>query len=163
MQLIAGIGVPVELEYESVTIGYVLKAEYFLPDNTTIVMHFLQDPFNPIPHPITNRRRRDALLAARDAEGRKSHDPIEDQVIDVDNNHTSKDHYEKYDVEAIEIDAGLTGNDDEDEDPEYNGWDEGDEDDNDEYAPADYRMTKPNDLSTARWTLFKGIEMLAER
>jgi DM4/DM12 family len=33
LQFIAGIGVPVDLEPESMTIGYVLKAQYFLPYN----------------------------------------------------------------------------------------------------------------------------------
>ena len=35
IQFIAGIGIPVDLEPESMTIGYVLKAQYFLPYNTT--------------------------------------------------------------------------------------------------------------------------------
>jgi DM4/DM12 family len=33
LQFIAGIGVPVDLEPESMTIGYVFKAQYFLPYN----------------------------------------------------------------------------------------------------------------------------------
>lgn len=35
MQFIAGIGVPVDLEPESLTSGYVFKAQYFLPYNVT--------------------------------------------------------------------------------------------------------------------------------
>jgi hypothetical protein len=35
LQFIAGIGVPVDLEPESMTIGYVFKAQYFLPYNVT--------------------------------------------------------------------------------------------------------------------------------
>lgn len=34
-QLIAGIGIPVDLEPESLTSGYVLKAQYFLPYNAS--------------------------------------------------------------------------------------------------------------------------------
>lgn len=34
-KFIAGIGLPIDLEPESLTIGYVFKAQYFLPYNTT--------------------------------------------------------------------------------------------------------------------------------
>jgi hypothetical protein len=35
VQLVAGIGTPVDLEPESMIIGYVFKAQYFLPYNVT--------------------------------------------------------------------------------------------------------------------------------
>jgi DM4/DM12 family len=35
LQFIAGFGIPVDLEPESLTIGYVFKAQYFLPYNVT--------------------------------------------------------------------------------------------------------------------------------
>lgn len=31
-QLISGIGIPLNLEYEAITIGLVFKAQYFLPE-----------------------------------------------------------------------------------------------------------------------------------
>lgn len=138
-----------QLEYESLTMGYTFKAEFFMQDNTTISQHFLQDPFNPIPHPIQQRRRRHALLVASN-EHDMTHDPIE-----------VNDHYEKYDVEAIEIDTGLNGIDI-DEDEEY---DDGESEENHDESDktANYVMSKPKDFSTARWTLFKGIEMLAQK
>lgn len=37
LQFIGGIGIPVELSYESLTVGYVLKAEFWLPWNSSIV------------------------------------------------------------------------------------------------------------------------------
>lgn len=176
MQIIAGIGVPVQLEYESVTFGYTFKAEYFLQDNMTISNHFLQDPFNPIPHPISNRRRRHAQLVASN-ELKPTHDPIELETNKLENKFTTNEHYEKYDVEAIEIDAGLSGVDADEEDEEYyadDGTDENmdvhdnenddDEHDEDESYPTSNKLNAhPKDLSTARWTLFKGIEMLAQK
>ncbi|TMW42479.1 hypothetical protein DOY81_012439, partial [Sarcophaga bullata] len=43
-QFIGGIGIPADLSYESLTIGYVLKAEYWLPFNETV---FRQNPYFP--------------------------------------------------------------------------------------------------------------------
>lgn len=150
-----------------------------MQDNTTITNHFLQDPWNPITHPISNRRsyrrKRHAELVAS-SEHRNTRDPIEIE----ENNSTRNDHYEKYDVEAIEIDSGLTGTDT-DEDEEFYGDgtdennrihdtendDEQDEDEDDEldedHPASSYWNKQPKDLSTARWTLFKGIEMLAQK
>lgn len=154
--MIAGIGIPVELDYESVTLGYVLKAEYYLPDNTTLTMHFMQDPFNPITHDITSRRKRSALSI--EGENNDTQESI-GTYKDKTNNSTVDDHYEKYDIEAVEIDNGndTTVNDDDDDGKNFS------EDFSKIYTAADYRISKPNDFSTARWSLFKGIEMLAER
>jgi len=149
MQLIAGVGIPVDLEYESVTIGYVLKSEYFLPDNTSTILHFLRDPFDPLQRPLERRRRSTPLIASKN-----ENDTNDPQNID---------HFEKYDVEAVQIGTGLTNNDADNEydsrySDEWNGMEE-----EEEYSPADYRITKQNDFTTARWTLYKGIEAMADR
>lgn len=116
---------------------------------------------------------------------RQTRDPVEIEANKVENmSTTNDDHYEKYDVEAIEIDTGLTGGDtadsygdgtDEDiglydkkdENDEEEEGDEDEEIDKDQHeedrSPSNYWNTHPKDLSTARWTLFKGIEMLAQR
>lgn len=44
LQFIGGIGIPADLAYESLTIGYVLKAMYWLPWNAT---HFRENPYLP--------------------------------------------------------------------------------------------------------------------
>lgn len=44
MKFITGIGIPADLKYESLTIGYVLKAEFYLPYNASI---YRQNPFFP--------------------------------------------------------------------------------------------------------------------
>ncbi|XP_055910070.1 uncharacterized protein LOC129944568 [Eupeodes corollae] len=43
-QFIGGIGIPVDLEYESLVVGYVLKAMFYLPWNATT---FRENPFVP--------------------------------------------------------------------------------------------------------------------
>lgn len=162
------------MEYESVTFGYTFKSEWFLQDNVTIANAFFNDPLNPVTRPITNRRRRHALLVASN-ENKQTHDPIETETNKLENTSASNDHYEKYDVEAIEIDSGLTGVD-EDEDFYVNDennvvhdkmndeeHDEDEDQDEKDYLPSNNQNAYPKDLSTARWTLFKGIEMLAEK
>lgn len=167
------------MEYESVTFGYTFKAEYFLADNTTLINQFSQDPWNPITRPISYRRRRHALLAAsNDQMQKQTYDPVEIATETKKLANVSNDHYEQYDVEAIEIDAGLTGTEDDefygDGTDENNGAygketvDENDDDEqqDEEAHPASHYSNSnshPKDHSTARWTLFKGIEMLAQR
>lgn len=43
--MICSIGVPVNLELESVTIGYALKSSFYLPSNTSVFWSFAE-PFN---------------------------------------------------------------------------------------------------------------------
>lgn len=123
-----------------------MKSEYYIPDNTSTVLHFLQEPFEPLTHPL-QRRRRDTL------------DRIDSSTNDTENT----DRYEKYVVEAVEVGTGLSTNDDDGEhntrySDEWNGTEE-----DEEYTPADYRITKHNDFTTARWALYKGIEAMADR
>uniref|UniRef100_A0A6P4FM17 Uncharacterized protein LOC108052818 n=1 Tax=Drosophila rhopaloa TaxID=1041015 RepID=A0A6P4FM17_DRORH len=49
-QFIAGIGIPADLDYESLTVGYVLKAEYYLPYNASV---YRQNPLFPEYKPNT--------------------------------------------------------------------------------------------------------------
>lgn len=118
----------------------------------------MQDPFNPITHDITSRRKRNAVAAVGDSLKHQKNEPIE-----IEGNKSEKStfdkHYEKYNVEAIEIDKGTESDE---EDSEYYDSEEDDKEFK-EFTAADYRISKPNDFSTARWSLFKGFEMLAER
>lgn len=142
------------MEYESVTLGYVLKAEYFVPDNASSVMHFIQDPFNPSTQPITSRRKRSSLTGQPPVD--------EHKIIPIQANQTNSstvsDGYERYDIEAVEVDRG---NDTTDEDSD--NYEDFSDDEDQVYTAADYRISKPNDFATARWSLFKGMEMLSER
>uniref|UniRef100_A0A1B0GC94 Uncharacterized protein n=1 Tax=Glossina morsitans morsitans TaxID=37546 RepID=A0A1B0GC94_GLOMM len=51
---IGGIGIPTDLTYESLTIGYVLKAEFWLPWNSTV---FYENPYLPQYKQISYSRR----------------------------------------------------------------------------------------------------------
>lgn len=56
-QVIAGIGIPVQdLAYESVTTGYVFKAEYFLPYSMQQFFNFTPQNIGNIPFPSRKRR-----------------------------------------------------------------------------------------------------------
>ncbi|XP_073811667.1 uncharacterized protein [Musca autumnalis] len=67
-QFIGGIGIPADLDYESLTIGYVLKAMYWLPYDA---IHFRENPYLPeykdgfynlnTSNYISNRSRRSTL------------------------------------------------------------------------------------------------------
>lgn len=121
-----------------------------MPDNTSTILHFLRDPFDPISRPLERRRRSAPLIINQN----------QNETTDSIRNGTEIiDHYEKYDVEAVQIGNGLTNNDgDAHYSDEWNGMEE-----DEEYSPADYRITKQNDFTTARWTLYKGIEAMADR
>ncbi|XP_055910741.1 uncharacterized protein LOC129945107 [Eupeodes corollae] len=108
LQFICGIGIPVEdLHYESITSGYVLKAEYFLPTNATqLHPDYLK--------PQTIHRR--SILEEND-------DFLEDDTNKV----TEVDQH---------FDFASTKN--------------------------PFR-SKPNDLSTYRWTIYKALETLGDR
>uniref|UniRef100_A0A1B0A3P8 ARF7EP_C domain-containing protein n=1 Tax=Glossina pallidipes TaxID=7398 RepID=A0A1B0A3P8_GLOPL len=53
-RFIGGIGIPTDLTYESLTIGYVLKAEFWLPWNSTV---FYENPYLPQYKKISYSRR----------------------------------------------------------------------------------------------------------
>lgn len=93
--------------------------------------------------------------------------------------------FEKYDVEAVEIESGANKikKDDVDDD-EYQGYDDGLEgdihndhveddeedlfddtlkDDDHQYTLNDIRKKVPGNLATARFTLYRGIEKMAQK
>lgn len=50
--MIVGFGIPVDLDIESVTIGWVFKAQYFLPENASNFLNAIAAPFDDI-SPLT--------------------------------------------------------------------------------------------------------------
>lgn len=93
--------------------------------------------------------------------------------------------YEKYDVEAVEIESGANNiRKDNVDDDDYQGYDDGlegdlhndrveddeedvmgdirNEDDN-QYTLNDIRKKQPGNLATARFSLYRGIEKMAEK
>lgn len=152
------------LEFESVTIGYVFKAEYFLPENASNVLDIISDPFNPTIRPIsgTGRRRRRRLIEGTPDNGQIGYDAMTNQK------------YEKYDVQAVEIESGTRKTEEyedyeEDDTEEVNGpstneENEMNDDEIDEhFTLQDIKIKQPNNIATARFSLYKGIERMADR
>lgn len=134
--MISGIGVPVDLDLESLTLGYVFKSEYFLPVNSSDYFNIIGDPFDPTPRPINSRKRRDESK--------------------MDGN------YEKYDVEVREIESGPNEENivDHEKDKYNRKWYEDDEPI--KYTLEDIKKKQPNRLEQSRYTLYKGLEKMAE-
>lgn len=120
-----------------------------MPDNASTILHFLREPFDPFTRPLERRRRNAPLLA--------------DQNQNETNGADNVDHYEQYAVEAVQIGTGLTNEDDDNDNESHYSDDWNGMEDDEEYSPADFRITKQNDFTTARWTLYKGIEAMADR
>lgn len=118
-QLIVGIGIPVDLEIESVTIGWVLKAEYFLPENASNYLNIIADPFDLTTRPIGQyyvRKRRELDGPTLLEEPKPTEAPL---VNDISSNITQtpsnssgfdellKQKYEKYEVPVVEVESGT--------------------------------------------------------
>lgn len=150
-QLIAGVGLPVDLEVESLTVGYVFKAEYFLPVNASQWYDWIKDPFEP--HPI-------------EAEGgRRKRSAIADDGTDQKQAETGETNVERYVVEAKVISDDNDQQDDqlaEDESHWYEENESSEEAANNNYSLEDIKNKSPQDLSHSRFTLYKGIQKLAE-
>lgn len=154
MQIISGIGIPVDLELESVTIGYVFKAEFFLPSNASSFDNFFSDPFDLTTQPITGGRRRRAIA---DSTATEKPNTV-DGTRGFDNEQNEK--YEKYEVEA-EIVANATDAPNETEDmSDEESWFEQEQFDRSKDPLA---LKHPQNLGTSRWTIYKGMAALAER
>lgn len=165
-QIIAGIGIPVDLELESVTIGYVFKCEYFLPENASNYLNYLADPFDLTTRPISGffDRKKRMIEEPKPTELPPKLDTVKSAVgFDADLNQK----FEKYEVQPEVIESQT----DEEQAPDYNGNDEN------EMSDADYwnreepnawqrdplRPKAPQNLATSRWTVYKGLAALAER
>lgn len=124
--------------------GYVFKANYYLPDNVTNYIDVLGDPFDRTTIPISGGKRRRRRMV---------------DVTHLQDNYIKS---ERYTVEATELAAELNdGN--EVSGAAYNWYDEKDEDDgNIKFEAADLQDDLPQNLEQSRFTLYKGIEKMAE-
>lgn len=120
--------------------GYVFKANYYLPDNVSNYIDVLGDPFDKTTIPISGGKRRRRRM--------------------VDVTHLEDDYIksERYTVEATELASELNDVN------EVNSWyDEKDEDDgNIKFKATDLQDELPQNLEQSRFTLYKGIEKMAE-
>lgn len=147
------------------TIGYVFKAEFFLPENASNYLNFLADPFDLTTRPITGRRRRRRSIEAIEA-------PTELPTNAVDEYHgydkEQNEKYEKHQVEAEIVESGTEPSDDESGDYYYDQNQRSDEelwfqDDHYDKSSDPMALKQPQNLATSRWTVYKGMAALAER
>lgn len=152
MQIITGIGIPVELDLEAVTIGYVFKTNFFLPYNTTQVLDHVADPFEVVPTPISafDRKRRSNYDESTEIATEIAKNDIEEHR-GYDSEHNEG--YESHTATAEVVESGTEPNDS----SEMNDEMEYDETD-DPMAPK-----TPQNLGTLRWTAYKGMAAMAER
>ncbi|XP_031621583.1 uncharacterized protein LOC116339695 [Contarinia nasturtii] len=154
LQMIVGIGIPVELEIESVTVGWVNKVEFFLPENATNFLSFINDPYDLTTRPITGfyvRKKRDDF---RTIEVPK---PTENPaILSVDSETNEK--IERYEANAEVVESG-TDTDDEDEMTEADYWNQ---EDHAEWI-KNVHPKKPKKISVARWGIYKSIALLSQR
>lgn len=149
MQLIVGIGIPVTLEFESVTLGWAIKAEYWLPENATNFINIWKEPFRPTIKPLSgtypegwgNIRRRS--VPNNDANSTAKNDTT------TGYDSVRKEKYEMYNEEAVVVN-GTDIDMDEETLIEDNVYD------------AD-TIKSPSNFGASRWTLYKGLEALVNR
>lgn len=143
-KIITGIGIPVDLDLETVTMGVVFKSSFFLPTNATDFTQPFGDPFDVQSHPIntffTGRKR----SADEHSNQRMERDVNGNTVDGLDLN----EKFERHEVEVDIVDSGTEPSLDETNEFDYN--------------------EKPNDsgktnLATMRWTVYKGLAIWAER
>lgn len=156
MQIISGIGIPVDLELESVTIGYVFKAEFFLPENASNYLNGLADPFDVTTRPITGRRRRRFINESKSSKA--SDNALDDyQGFDSEQN----ERFEKHIVDAEIVESGTEQTThDLDDYSDERSWFEPEHFDRSKDPTA---VKAPQNLGTTRWTIYKGLAKIAER
>lgn len=151
LQLIAGMGLPVDLDAESLTVGYVFKAEYFLPFNASELYEGIAMPF--VPHPIQaeGRKSRSAPVQYADSVNEKNVEryTVEAKVIPDETDNRNYDSHPNENTVA-KVESHWYDSDIEDA-PENNG-----------YSLNDLKIQSPQDLSHSRFTLYRALETLAE-
>ncbi|XP_031621776.1 uncharacterized protein LOC116339848 [Contarinia nasturtii] len=97
VQIIAGVGLPVDLELEAVTMGFVFKSGFILPMNATDFWAVFSDPFDVSTHPITTFNKRSI------------HENIDDSAS---TGYDSEQHeqYERHQIEAEVVESGTESN-----------------------------------------------------
>lgn len=162
-QIIWGIGIPVELQMESVTIGYVFKSQYFLPENASNYLDPISDPFDLTPQPITSyflrKRRQLEDLQASDLPLLERPGPTEAATSKNSSGFDSllNQKYEKYEVNAVEVESG-TDVPSIDDQPEMSDGDYLNHEDETECL-----NDPPQNLGNSRWIVYKGIATHAKK
>lgn len=158
-----GIGIPVALEIESVTIGYVFKAEFFLPENRSNYLNFIADPFDLSTRPISGfyfRKRRD-LDDPNASDPSLLEEPKPTEAPDLKNStgydSVLQQKYEQYQVPVVEVESGpnaasseptLMSGWDDDSMSEADYWNQ---EDNADWLNDPLRPKRPQNVGAARW------------
>lgn len=144
---------------ESVTIGYVFKAQILLPENASNYLNPLNDPFDITTEPFTRRRR-------RSIEGLEG--PIETiQTTQIPENvpihgfdYEQNERYERYEGKVDVIESGMeTTFDDSDENIDDGLWI--DQKDSLNSDPGAWKISQYQ--GSTRFSLYKGISAVIER
>lgn len=132
------------------TIGYVFKAEFWLPENASSYLSFLDSPFDVSTYtPLSPDSRRKRALDLQQA--------VESGEPGYDN--APNENVEKHDGQ-IEVQTGKIV------DPEQDKWDAEKswfEDDEFDHSKNPFFLRKPQNYATSRWSIYKGFAALAER
>lgn len=142
LKIITGIGIPVDLDLETVTSGVVFKSSFFLPMNATDFTEPFEHPFDVETHPIDtffNGRKRSA-----DAH---RYQRFERDINDNTVNGFDTDLNEKFERHEVQVDIVDSGTEPRSDETNEKPSDSGDE----------------TNLATVRWTAYKGLEIWAER
>lgn len=147
------------------TIGYVFKCEYFLPENASNYLNYLADPFDLTTRPISGffDRKKRMVEEPKPTEWPPKIDEV-DSATGFDAELNQK--YEKYEVQPEVIETQT-----DEPEPDYNSEDENELSDADYWNREDHsawlrdplRPKSPQNLATSRWTVYKGLATLAER
>lgn len=150
-----GVGLPVDLNLETVTIGYVFKAEFYIPWNTSTYFNILADPFDISTQPISvfNRRRREF----EEPKPTEKPENMSNDYHGFDSEQNEK--YEKHQVEAEIVDSGTERANV----PNEIDYDELVVPKDHKYRDDPMSLKMPQNTGTSRWTYYKGLETIAER
>ena len=139
---------------ESVTIGYVFKCGFYLPENASNYLNYLEDPFDLTPRPISGNFRK-----ARQFEEVV---PVErPKLLKKSSGYDEKlrERFEKYEVEPLQVEAvqeeveeALT---------EPDNWKEEEEEDEEEYSGDPKSPKGPQNFATSRWSIYESIAHMA--
>lgn len=156
--MIVGIGIPVDLEIESLTVGWVSKSEFFLPENASNFLNFLSDPYDLTTRPITGfyvRKRRDELLE----ETKPTENPAR-LSLDSERGYDSEndEQFERHNVDANVVENGPDDGDHQDT-LEADYWNQ--EDDAD--WMKNVRPNEPRNLAMIRFGIYKSMAILSQR
>lgn len=156
--MIIGIGIPVDLEIESVTVGWVQKSEFFLPENASNYLNFLFDPFDLTTRPI------DGFFVRKKRGDRSIEDPVPTEnpaKIAQDSVGYDTDEHEKYEKHQVEAEVVESGTEFEAHHEESSDADYWNQEDHAEWMNK-FKPKQPRNLGMVRWGIYKSMAVLVQ-